>query len=909
MFLLKILLRCIMFSGLLINFSTHAESKAMQNENKKVHKFVLDNGMTVLIVPVKHAAQVATQIWYKVGSKHEVIGERGMAHFIEHMIFKGTEEMLSESDINMLGDKLSAYVNAGTWYDFTFYYFTLPLANWDQVLPVFADCMQNCRFRQDHMDSEVKAVIQELKMGRDNYDRFLMLNMISTIFDSHPYHYTTIGFKQDLWNLKRETLVNFYKKHYVPQNATLVLAGDLNPESALEKVKNYFAEIPRGKAIPQNNFFINEDIQSKTVTLYRDVEQSIGKLAFVVPGQSEKVLLLYEVLGNILANSKSSRLYKKLVDELSLVSNISVGELGTYDKDVIQITFTPKNEQDFEKIKEIILKEIDNIINEGLTEEELHRALKLTEVEKQHEQESVQQLAQNLGWSYLATGDEEFIFESLEGKQKTIQKDLENLLKQYFKASLCHEGRVCKVADKDKDYLESLQQQEAESDAAALAQLERDSTIEPGKYVETITPEKYQKKSFPKPEIITLENGLEVLLCPNDSVKTVECVLKFQADHRYDPDGYEGLSELVALMMLEGTKKYPGLTFGQQAELHGISIDSSPGEISCSMLGVDIQKGLDFIQSMVKEACFDIADFERVKDRQKTLVKAFWDDPKKFMFQESKALIYGNHPYSKCAVGTHKSVEKIDCTTCYDFYKKTISPKGARLVVSGNFDQVNIVPMLQKAFASWSGPVVKTIEYPALKDVTSVTKLIEKNRDQVFMTFIGLSVDRLHPSYDALLIFDQILAGSSLSSMDTLLFRLREQTGLFYGVTGSILFGADKQPGMICIATMVAKDRVQEAHDAFVKVLTTSIDTVTDAEFEQAKESIVNSYAKRYETNESRARTMHLLRKFDLPFDYFENQVDRIRNITKSDMAQEVKKILQKDKLSFVQIGKSLAKN
>lgn len=876
----------------------------MKKQSKNVHKFVLENGLTVLVVPVKQASQVAAQIWYNVGSKHEMFGERGMAHFIEHMVFKGTDEMLSESDSNIIGSKLSAYVNAGTWYDFTFYYFTLPLANWDKVLPVFADWMQNCRFRQDHMDSEVKAVIQELKMSNDNYSRFLMLNMISTIFDSHPYHYTTIGFKQDLWALKRDTLVKFYKKHYTPQNATVVLVGDLDPEKARDKIQEYFGKIPRGADIPELKTYMNEDISSKAVTIYRDVEQSIGSLCFVIPGMSKKVTILSDILGALLANGKSSRLYKKLVDETSLVAGISANDIGTHDYNVFYVEFKPICEKDFDTIKGIIFDEIQNIIAHGLTDLEMRRAMKSSQMEKQQQLESVQGLAQKLGWTYVATDDEEYMFESYEGKEKELKEELISFLKKYFRASQCHEGRVCKISDADKKHLEELQQVVAQTDGAALAELARESVTEAPKYAHSVIGEKVQKKEFVKPEIYTLDNGLEVMLCKTESVDTVSCLLQMRADSSYGPDGFDGAFDLVYKMMIEGTRTYPGLTFAQEVESYGIDFNVSPGVVTCEMLSVDVSKGLDFMRSVVSEAQFEQDSFDRVKEKQKSLIAAFWDEPRNIRMQRAKELIYKDHPYSKCLLGTEHSLKKIDRNFCVDLYRKFVSPVGARLTIVGNFNPDTIKKEVQQAFGSWNGQQVDKLVCPVLKQPKAEQICIEKNRDQVFMGFVGLSVNRFDPAYDALLIFDQILTGSALPGMDTLLFRLREQTGLFYNAGGSIIMGADEEPGMVYIATMVARDRVQEACDAFMKTLTTSIDSVTDEEFELARENIIASYCKRYDTNMGRAATFNSLRRYNFPFDYFEKRFDVLRNYSKEKMIVEVKKLLNADNLSCIKIGK-----
>lgn len=876
----------------------------MQRQSKNVSKFFLDNGLTLLVVPVKGVSQVATQIWYKVGSRDESFGERGMAHFIEHMVFKGTQEMLSESDVNILGSKLSAYINAGTWYDFTFYYFTLPLANWDKVLPVFADWMQNCRFNQDHMDSEVKAVIQELKMANDQFSRFLMWNLISAIFDSHPYHYSVIGFKQDLWNLKRDALLKFYKKHYIPQNATIVLAGDLDPEEAYKKVCAHFADIPSGKNIDSAAAYHNEDIVSKKIVFHRDVEQAIGILAFVTPGMREKTAIVADVLQTLLANGKSSRLYKKLVNEMSLVSEISASGSGTYDYDMFHITFKPVREDDFDKIKALILEEIENIIEYGITDLELFRAIKNSQIAKQQKMEHVASLAQELGWSYLATGDEEFLFQSLEGKEELLREQILNFLKKYFRASQCHEGRICKISRDDKEYLVQLQKNTAEADGVVLAEKERESLVEPPKYANQISGKKVQKKLFVKPESYTLSNGLEVLLCKTAAVDTVSCLLQLRADNSYTPDGYEGALDLVYKMMIEGTKAYSGLTLSEQIESYGMDFSVNPGSVSCEMLACDTAKGFDFIRSMIQDAVFDQLSFDRVKEKQKALIAAFWDEPRNIRMQMAKELVYKGHPCSKCLLGTDQTMQKIDRDYCFDLYKKYVTPFGARLVVVGNFNEATIKQDIKQAFESWSGQEISKLECPALKIKKSETLCVEKSRDQVFIAFVGLSVSRLDQAYDALLVFDQILTGSSLSGMDTLLFKLREQTGLFYSAGGSIVTGANEEPGMIYIATMVAPDRVDEAYDAFIKTLTESVDFVEDADFDLAKENIIAAYCNKYDTNAGKAAMFNFLKRYNLPFDYFEQRFDNLRNLSKKEMVTAVKELLKKDTLSCIKVGK-----
>ncbi|HSW75907.1 MAG TPA: pitrilysin family protein [Candidatus Saccharimonadales bacterium] len=867
---------------------------------KRVFKYVLDNGMTVLVCPKKLAPKVSLQLWYNVGSKHEVAGEKGMAHFIEHMIFKGTQKMLSESDINLITQKLSGYANAFTSYDYTGYLFDLPVANWEKILPIFADCMQNCSFEQDHMNSEVKAVIQELKMYRDDFTWTLADSLVTNIFESHPYHYPIIGYKQDLWNLKRQTLIDFYKKYYVPHNAALVIVGDVDPDQAFEKVQKEFGHIPRGADIVRPEFFINEDLQNKAVTIYRDVEQAVCMLAFVLPGAVEKKEFIYDLLGYLLANGKGSRLYKILVDEKELALSVHAMTYDLFDKEIFFIEFKPKKESDIAEIKEIILQEINDLAHNDIEELELRRALKLAQVDYQHLLQDVQKQAYAIGKSFIATGDEQYPFTYCDYDKNTVTADVQKILQNYFRSTLCHEGKVIKAPQADHGYLHKLQEESDKLDTQILFGKERTSPVAPGSYVDSIEVEKLHNQSYPVPQVVTLKNGLTVLLHHNADVDIVECALNYKANSHYDPDNLQGIGHLVAKLMLEGTKSYPSSSFIKEAESYGISISANAGNISVTMLCADIAKGLELLSEMVQHAEFKPADVQRVKNKVKSQLIQFWDTPKNCIGQVAAQKIYGNHPYGHMVWGTEQTLQNISPDICFDFYKKVVSPQQAVVAIVGNFDQKTIVADIEKLLGSWNGPVVSDLVYPDLKPAMHEEINIKKNRDQIVVVFAGLSVERLHPLYDDLLVFDQILTGG----MSSKLFELREQSGLFYTIGGSIVSMAGKQPGMIFIKTIVSKDRLQEAQKAIAQCLDNSIDTVTQEEFEQAKEVVINTFPTLFETNENMASTFLFLQKYNLPYDYFQKRIETIRAMKLDHMKESVKKYLKGDTLVCIRIGR-----
>ena len=738
---------------------------------------VLPNGLTVLCRPKKNASKVSMQLWYNVGSKHEVVGERGMAHFIEHMIFKGTEKMLSESDINMITHKLSGYCNAFTSYDYTAYLFDIPTVNWKKVLPVLSDCMRNTRFNEEHLFSEVKAVIQELKMYRDNYESALVEKLIGTIFEAHPYHHPIIGYKQDLWSLKRETLYNFYKKYYMPQNAALVVVGDVDPEDVFKEAAEQFTMVV-DQPLEKPQFFVNKDIGSKSVTLIRDVQQATGMMTFFVPGAAEKKEFYLDVLESVLAGGKSSRLYKKLVDEKSLVSSIYAFYYDLFDQGIFFIGYKPKEENDLELVKSIVFEELRDIVENGLKEEELKRAINLTTVDGQHLLEDVQRQAYEIGKSFFAVGDGQYVFDKYHVDYDSIKKGVEEIVATYLTENSYHYGSVIKANEAQKALLEKHQEESDKEDAAILDGKDRKSPIEPGKYVNEISVDKIKSVSELKPQKFTLKNGMTLYVQQDDSVETAELRCRHKASYVRDEEGCEGTAYLMSKMLTEGTKNYPLLAFAEAVESYGMSISTAPGSISMSLLGKDAVQAIEFFVDMIKNTSFDKQAWNKVLEKARINIKEFWDEPKRFVPQIACETVFKNHPYEKNSLGTKESLDNMTLDTVVDFYKKYLSPQGMICSLVGNISDDSIDKIVA-LFEQLEGPKVEEVVYPKLDVVEGGVIDHYINRDQVVLGFAGLSVSRMDEDFYKISLFDQILTGGALLSMNTRLFQLREKVDCF----------------------------------------------------------------------------------------------------------------------------------
>ena len=871
--------------------------------NNRVIQTKLDNGLTVLVCPKKDAEKVSIQLWYNVGSKHEKSGEKGIAHFIEHMIFKGTTT-LTESDINLTVSKLSGACNAFTSYDYTGYLFDIPVANWDKVLPIMADCMQNCSFKQEHLNSEVKAVIQELKMYKDNYGATLAETMITNLFESHPYHYPIIGYKQDLWSVTQETLIAFYKKYYTPDNAVMIIVGDVNPEEVHAKIEKEFAAIPAGKGWNDEKFFLNEDVKRKSIRLFRDLKQPICIVSYLVPGIVNKNEFALESLAYVLANGRGSRLYKLLVDELQLVVSVHAFIYDLFDQAVFFVEFNPKDEKDIDLIIQHIQKEIDLIAQDGPSLQEVERAQRFAQIEYQQMLEDTERQAYAIGKAFLSTQDPLYPFTYGNVSVEKLTQEIKDLATGYLSEVARNQGEVVAIPKAQIDHLNRLQQESDKQDALILGAKQRETLVEEGSYVHTIVLNEKHKFDYSKPGSVKLDNGLELIWLHSDVVDIVEIQLDFKANHYYDAENKQGLGNIVSRMLLEGTTNYPDQRFSDEAESYGMSFSVSPGHVSTTCLKHDIEKGLSLLTEMLTHASLQEHSLAKVKSRVAIQLKKFWDNPSSFSMQLAKNVVYKNHPYNKMLLGSQESLHTISLQDCIDFYKTMISPQGARLAIVGNLGSNDIQALVEKTIGKWKGACVEKLTCPSLATVEKEEILSYINRDQVVLVFAGLSIDRFNVDYDKILLFDQILTGGALRSMSSRLFKLREQSGLFYTIGGSLLYGSGEQPGMILIKTIVSNDRIVEAEKVIIQEIDEAINNIPEEELQEAKNALINSFDSLYESNEQKASTFLFLKKYNLPFDYFEKRVETLQKITVAQVQVAVKKILSSDKLVTIKVGR-----
>lgn len=871
----------------------------------KVHRETLPNGLTVLVVPSSRIPQVSVQLWYHVGSKNEQSGQKGIAHLIEHMIFKGTER-LSESDINQITQKLGGDCNAFTSHDYTGYLFDFPTQNWHEALPIMADCMHNCTFREEFLRSELKAVVQELKMYRDDYISTVLERMMSTMFADHPYRYPVIGYKQDLWSLHRETLVSFYRKHYIPNNATLVIVGDVTIDDAMRRAQHAFSGIPAHEEYVQPPLYHASSLESTSTTLFCDIQQPQGVVAWEIPGIVARKDYLVDISSWLLSAGKGSRLYQRIVEELQLANDIDAFTYDLFEHGLFVINFEPAEGVDSAQVAAAIRHEIAEVAAHGFTQRELERAQRKTMVDWVGLREQNQKYAYLVGKYFTALRDENYCAQYLEQvAQDNVADAVHDLIATYLRPAIAHEGFIEPVAPSEKVYWLQQQERSDAEDKRILSSIVRETEVEPGMYVHQVHCAPAKNFDFPQPQRFTLPNGLTVLYHHDPLLPTVDMVLELKFRHYYDPEDKQGLAMLLADAIQEGTTQRSSVEFAHEVEGYGMSLNVVPGFVSLKALSSDIERGLDLMLDMLQNATLSESVCDRVRDRLLADVRVFWDTPNKCAAQLMRQIVYRNHPYHRATLGTAESLARITPDDVVHAKKAWLTPHDAAIALVGNLEGCDLEALLKKTLGLWEGPQLSTPLFPELTLEMPAQRVRHYvQRDQVVLAFGRPSISRLHPQYDPLLVWDQIFTGSLGGAMSSRLFALRERSGLFYTVGGSLLAGAGKQPGMAYVATAVSNDRLQEAEDAIRACIDRGTQGVTDEEITEAHCALTTSIIDLFATNRQTAASFLFLHEYNLPATYFAQRSQQLAAVTRNDIITAAADLMHADTFATVLVGR-----
>ena len=404
----------------------------MASSLPKYETKTLKNGLQIVVIPLENnTGVVSTDIFYKVGSRNEIMGKTGIAHMLEHMNFKSTKN-LDAGQFDKEVKSVGGVNNASTSFDYTHYYIKSSTDNMGKSLELYAELMQNLNLKDKEFQPERDVVAEERRWRTENSPMgYLYFELFNNAYTYHPYHWTPIGFMNDIQTWTIDDIKDFHQTYYQPNNAIIIVTGDVNPKDVFKKVKKEFSSIKNKVEIPKFKFVEPEQNGAKRVIVHKDSEVEMLAITFHIPNYLHKDQVTLSVISEILYSGKSSRLYKEMVEKKRLVNSIYAYNMENIDPGLFIFLATCNPGIKAEDVEKELLKEIELMKTTKVTKAELDKVKINTKADFIYSLESSTSVA-NLFGSYLVRGDITPLLTYEEDIKKITAKKVQEAAKKYF---------------------------------------------------------------------------------------------------------------------------------------------------------------------------------------------------------------------------------------------------------------------------------------------------------------------------------------------------------------------------------------------------------------------------------------------------------------------------------------------
>lgn len=823
--------------------------------------FKLDNGQTVVIQEVRNNPIVTIDTWIKTGSIDEDDSNNGVAHFLEHLFFKGTKNHES-GEFDQILETKGAITNAATSKDFTHYYVTIPSKDFDLAMELHGDMMLHPLIPRNEMEKERKVVLEEINKDLVSPTRILQENLNSMMYTTHPYKRKVIGRSDVIETITRDQVLNFYNAHYSPSNMITIVVGDVDTNHALERIKEVF----------------NAEYKKQTKTIYpkesqltsqqKKVEYIKTESGYMVIGFrgtpiNDNDSYALDVLSTILGDGRSSVLNQVLKEKKRLAFSVDAGNSTFRDDGIFYISANFEPEK-CKQVQSAIFDEIKNIQDKGVSDEQLSLAKNIIERNTYYSRESITNIATEIGYTMALTNDIKF-YDTYLDKIKSVSKDeVKRVANKYLGENRSAVSIILPESSKNIPIANKIQN-------SGTAELISESN----------GTQKYH-----------LSDGATMLYTPNSSNDIIAISIYAKGGQLLDK--IAGTANLTAATMMKGTKNYTSLELSQVLEDNGIKIVPSVGADAFSITVLttkdEYDKTMELLNEVVNNAIFDDYEIEKVKSDKLSAIKTNKDVPIKQAIEEYRDMIYKNTPYSISSKVLEKNIQNIKKSDIIEYYNKIFNPKNIVISINGNIDKDKTIQDLNKIFEPKADSQTfdfKTYDSKIPRITTPRTNTIKMPTETAWI-LLGWQTDGVlsEKDYATLQVIDSIL-GTGMSSR--LFKELREQEGLAYqlgtGYSPNVLRGSF----MMYIGTNPATLE-KSKQGLFSEIEKLKTEYVGDKELKDAKEKLIGNYVIGLETNLDKASNTGWYEASTRGYEFKEKYVDLINSVTDADIIEVANK-------------------
>ncbi|WP_373473986.1 M16 family metallopeptidase [Sphingorhabdus lacus] len=897
-------------------------SKLVDAVNIPHEKFTLPNGLTVLVHEDRKAPIVAVSIWYGVGSKNEPKGKTGYAHLFEHIMFNGSEN--APGDYFEYTKKIGATdLNGTTWLDRTNYFQTVPTTALESALFLESDRMGYLLngLTKEKLDNQIGVVSNEKRQGDNQPFGLVDYKRSETLFPvGHPYHHDTIGSLEDLAAASLDDMKLWFTDHYGPNNAVLVLAGDINAAQAKPLVEKWFGSIKRGKDVPPVNAPIPTLEKPIKIVMKDKIPATRIYRNWIVPGLADPDANALYVAMAALGGLSSSRLDNILVRQEQSAVSVAAYMLPFVHGSLVNIQVDVKPGGDADAVAKRLDEILSEFVAKGPTAEEVQRVATSTIAQQIDGLEQVGGFggkAVALAEGQLYVGDSNFYKKELQRlaatKPETVKAAMEKWLTRPVLEIRVEPG-----------------EREAYQEVAAGSGMRTGTLSAPAFYSPpgsedlsgTVGTSFQDRSKFPEPtgtpaldfpavEETTLKNGIKVFFARRAAVPTVRVAVSFNAGYSADPVDKRGIASMMSTMLLEGTKTLTSTQIAETEEKLGadVNVNSSLDRTVASVRAVkpNLAPSLDLLADVIKNPAFDEKEMERVRVQQQTRIKSENNQPQGIAVRTLPPLLYGKgHPYGgpQTGSGYPETVATITKADVSAFHQSWVHPAKAEIFVVGDTSLKEIKPLLEKRFGNWkaAGAAAPAKNFTAaIPAAQSKILLVDRPNSPQSLVMAGKVLDA--KGSDDLLTLraaNEIFGGDFLSRIN---MDLRETKGWSYGVRSQVNGAEDRVPFY-----MFAPVQTNQTGPS-IKVLMDQLKDfngskpVTPDELDKTIKGNVLELPGSYEQSAAVLGQMQADRLNKRPFDYAETIAAKYTALTAKALNDEMRAKIDPSKITWLVVG------
>ncbi len=830
----------------------------LQQRTYAMNAFSLPNGLQNIFEKREGSGVVAAQIWVKVGSKYEEEKVAGITHFIEHLIFKGTERLPGNAFAARI-ESLGGTVNAFTSYDNTVYHIIVPKKAFEEGFGLLIESVQHPAFPPDEIEKERKVILEEIKMGEDDPQRKLFSELFSVSYQGHPYSRPIIGFEDSVKGIGRSEILEYYKAHYVPANTTVVIVGDFDETKAKEMVQNTLGKqtIAFSPGADSRRTVGEKDADIRVIE--RNVRENYIAVSYPIPQLSHKDMPALEVMCTILGAGDSSRFSESLKRKKGIVTGIADYTFSPRENGLFVVYATFK-QGDYVPVVAEIQNEMKKLKRGAISKWEIDKAKNMLKASYIYSEETVQGKARQLGNYQTLIGDPLFPGKYLKKIDKVTVEDVRRVFNTYI-----------------------------ERKKGKIVFMKPEATV--------------QQKPGQKHNPFTLElpNGLKCVVNNNKAAPSFSFRVGFSGGLKEEPEGKNGIFNVLSKMLLKGTKKKGASAIAREIDFLAGEIGPYNGRNIFGLSGKFLNKDLKTVLSLTRELLMETdmknEELKKVKEEVLSDIRQRDDDPVGFTFNRFNELFYNGHPYAKDAMGTEKDVESITLRDLDTFYKRFISPRQLVIAISGDVDENEVFRLVKEMFTGWKGEGSGVVE--KRPTIVRQTVSIEKKIMQTHMIFGFEGPGLIDEDRFAAEVLDGILSG-----MGGRIHRvLREENPYAYAVTFFNQQAYETSALGIYIGTDATymKD-VQRIARAEIENI--ARDGFSDKDVEDGKNYLVGNHYIRMQSNSAIATSMCFDTLYGMKPGSFKEYPARIGKVTKEDVNRVAGKYLLPEKMVELSVGR-----